>query len=194
MLTVQELSERDFPNRSWERELLNPLVGNTMLELGNKVKGELVYKDVFEGLGMVHVSIDMNGLNDALPIDLRQPFDLGTFDMITNFGTTEHVSVNDYAGQVACWKNLLDAMHVGSVLVSITPKPRAQRWTRHGRWYPTVEFFYNLAEVNGLEVERAYTDASLVYARLTRLSEKEFVMPSEGMYINTNDLKMAGCS
>ena len=194
MLTVQDISERDFPNRSWERELLNPLVGNTMLELGNKVKGELVYKDVFEGLGMAHVSVDMNGLNDALPLDLRQPLGLGTFDMITNFGTTEHVSVNDYAGQVACWKNLLDAMHIGSVLVSITPKPHAQRWTRHGRWYPTVEFFHNLAEVNGLEVERAYTDANLVYARLTRLSEKEFVMPSEGMYINTNDLKMAGCS
>lgn len=189
-----ELTEKDFPGRSWERELLNPLVGNTMLELGNKVKGELVYKDVFEGLGMLHVSIDMNGLNGALPLDLRRPIDLGTFDMITNFGTTEHVSVNDYAGQVACWKNLLDSMHIGSVLVSITPKPHALKWARHGRWYPTIEFFNNLAELNGLDVERAYTDSNLVYARIIRRSDNEFVMPSEGMYRNPNDLKMFGCS
>ena len=114
--------------------------------------------------------------------------------MVTNFGTTEHVSVNDYDGQIACWKNIINAMHVGSVLVSITPKPGAQKWTRHGRWYPTIKFFERLADLNGFELERAYVDDNLVYARLKRNEVVEFEMPEEGMYRNDNNLKMDGCS
>ena len=142
------------------------------------------------------MSIDTNGLDGALPLDLRKPICvcLGTFDMVTNFGTTEHVSVNDYKGQVACWKNILMAMHVGSVLVSVTPKPGAQKWARHGRWYPTLQFFDELAEKNGLQVERGYTDTNLVYARLVRIKDKKFEMPVDGMYVNDANLKMEGCT
>ena len=104
--------------RSWEVQLLNPLVGASMLELGNKVKGDLVYKKLFESLGFRHVSVDMNGKDGALPKDLRQPLKLGTFDMVTNFGTTEHVAPGDRDGQTACWRNICQAMHMGSVLVS----------------------------------------------------------------------------
>lgn len=189
-----ELTEEHFPGRGWERKILNPLVGRSMLELGNKRKGDLVYKKVFESLGFRHVSIDMNGKDGALALDLRSPLKLGTFDMITNFGTTEHVSVNNYAGQVACWKNLLEAMHVGSVLVSVTPKPGALKWARHGRWYPTITFFEGLAAQNGLTVERAYMDDNLVYARVRRDDDAPFVMPTNGMHENTTDLRMDGCT
>jgi hypothetical protein len=160
-----------------------------MLELGNKRKGDMVYKRVFEGLGFRHVSVDINGKDGALSLDLRKPLGLGTFDMVTNIGTTEHVSENDFKGQAACWRNILKAMHVGSVLVSITPRPGAKRWLRHGRWYPEPEFFCELAALNGLETERLYIDEHLVYARLVRTEDVPFVMPKRGMYRNPSDLK-----
>ncbi len=183
-------------HRSWEWELYNPLVGSTMLELGNKKKsaGEVVftYKDVFTSLGFQHTSVDTNGLDGALPKDLTKPLGLGTFDMVSNIGTTEHVSETSWSGQVACWKNIAEAMHVGSVLVSITPRPGA--WQHHGTWYPHKEFFTELARLNGLEVERCYDSVDrgdsvaphlrLVYARLRRVTDAPFKMPEHGMYRN----------
>jgi hypothetical protein len=182
--------------RSWEWELYDPLVGSSMLELGNKRKaggdGQFTYKDVFNSLGYRHVSVDINGQHGALPKDLTKPLNLGTFDMVTNIGTSEHVSEKDYSGQVACWKNILEAMHVGSVLVSITPKPGS--WKNHGTWYPHPAFFSELADLNGLELERCYDsdqrkpgckpDLRLVFARLRRVSDARFVMPKSGMYRN----------
>ncbi len=188
-MKTQELKEQHFPNRSWERKLLSPLVGESMLELGNKVKGPtMVYKDVFEALGFRHVSVDMNGLNGALPLDLRKPLELGTFDMVTNFGTSEHVSEKNYEGQIACWCNIMGAMHIGSVLVSVGPKPGVSKWRSHGRWYAEELFYSQLAFLNGLEAERIYADDNQIYARLRRVSDVEFVMPEAGMYRNNNVL------
>jgi len=157
-----------------------------MLELGNKVKGEVVYKEVFKKLGFDHTSIDMNAKNGAIPLDLRKPLNLGTFDMVTNFGTTEHVSPGNIAGQTACWKNICEAMHVGSVLVSATPAPGAPRWMTHGCWYPEKLFFRGLASHNCMTLERCYTDGVLIFARLRRVEDTPFVMPDEGMYENKN--------
>lgn len=159
-----------------------------MLELGNKRKGDMVYKKVFEKAGFRHVSVDINGRDGALKMDLRQPLNLGTFDMVTNFGTSEHVSEDSIEGQVGCWQNILGAMHVGSVLVSITPKKGASRWLRHGRWYPQEKFFERMAELNGLEVERLYVDEHLVYCRAVRKEDVPFVFCADGLYRNPNDL------
>jgi len=186
----QELTEKRFPFRSWERKLLSPLVGSSMLELGNKINHKMVYKNVFESLGFRHVSVDMNGLNGALPLDLRFPLNLGTFDMVTNIGTSEHVSENDYAGQIMCWRNIVEAMHIGSVLVSLGPKKGAQKWHNHGRWYPQQLFFMELAVLNGMEAERIYADGNQVYARLKKTEDVEFQMPDIGMYRNPNELKL----
>lgn len=183
-----------FSQRGWEWELLCPLVGTSMLELGNKRKGDFIYKKFFEGRGFRHVSVDTNGLDGALRKDLRNPLNLGTFDMVTNIGTTEHVSEKDWSGQVACWRNIVEAMHVGSVLVSITPK--AGSWPRHGTWYPLHSFFVELASLNGCEVERLYDSDTrwkpapdgykYVFARLIRRAAVPFVMP-EQKHIFRND-------
>lgn len=183
-------------HRSWEWELFDPLVGSTMLELGNKKKSAgdvtFTYKSVFKSLGFTHVSVDINGLDGALPKDLTKPLELGTFDMVSNIGTTEHVSEKDWGGQVACWQNILGAMHVGSVLVSITPKPGC--WPNHGTWYPHECFFSELAQLNGLELERCYDSDKrrhgctphlrLVFARLRRVADVPFRMPTVGMHRN----------
>lgn len=138
-----------FHNRSWEWALYLPLVGSSMLELGNKRNGALTYKAFFKSRGYRHVSVDWNGEDGALRKDLRQPLNLGTFDMVCNIGTTEHVE-----GQEGVWRNICEAMHMGSVLVSLTPMPG--HWLRHGLHYPTQEFYQQLADRNGLRVERLY--------------------------------------
>jgi hypothetical protein len=163
-----------------------------MLELGNKRKADFVYKSYFESIGFRHVSVDTNGLDGALPKDLRKPLGLGQFDMVTNIGTSEHVSEDNWDGQVACWRNIVEALHVDSVLVSIGPKKGS--WKNHGTWYAQEEFYKELSRLNGLELERCY-DSDMrkpncvphlrqVFARMRRVEDVPFQMPTVGMYKN----------
>jgi len=171
-----------FHNRGAEWELYTPLVGKTMLELGNKRNGEWTYKRYFESLGHQHMSVDINGLDGALPLDLTKPLTLGTFDMISNIGTSEHVTP-----QAPCWRNMLEAMHIGSVLVSTTPK--CGHWQWHGEWYPYPRFYHELCALNGLAMERLYisgeTPRQMWFCRAVRATDKPFVMPDEKLiYFN----------
>ena len=147
-----------------------------MLELGNKVNRELTYKAFFESLGYRHVSVDWNGLNGAVRADLRRPLNLGAFDFVSNIGTTEHVD-----DQHGVWRNVCEAMHVNSVLISNTPAPG--HWRNHGIFYPTEEFYRQLAARNGLVIERLYIEGcagrKMVFARMNRAAEAPFLMPDE---------------
>ena len=176
-----------FYNRQDELRLFQPLYGNSMLELGNKKNGKATYKNYFEKLGFRHYSVDINGEDGAMALDLREPLDLGTFDMVSNIGTTEHVG-DTWQEQEACWVNILDAMHVGSILVSITPLPGYWKW--HGRWHPYPEFFDHLANQNGLDVERCYIHdhrkGGLVYARLQR-RQQAFASVPQNMLENEDE-------
>jgi hypothetical protein len=173
-----------FHNRPAELELYTPLVGSSMLELGNKKNSPFTYKKYFESIGFRHVSIDTNAKDGALPKDLRKPLDLGTFDMVTNIGTSEHVS-----DQEPCWRNMLEAMNVGSVLVSTTPQPGQWQW--HGDYYPSDVFYRELAELNGLSVDRLYLSGNpphrMWFARMTRIESIPFKMPANGMHNNTRN-------
>ena len=170
-----------FHDRPHEWKIFTPLVGSSLLELGNKVNRQFVYKKFFESLGYRHISVDWNGRDGALPLDLRKPLNLGTFDMVSNLGTTEHVSE-----QEPVWRNLAEAMHVGSVLISMTPCPG--HWWWHGEWYPTEEFFTEFASLNGMKIERLYQDREhplrLVCTRMVRETDVPFQMPTKGMHYN----------
>ncbi len=164
-----------FHDREDELALLTPTSGGTMLELGNKKNGSLTYKDYFESIGFKHTSVDLNGEDGALKLDLRDDLGLGTFDMVTNIGTSEHVT-----RQCPVWGNMLNAMHVGSVLVSITPAP--DHWKGHGLWYPRDVFYEQLAAENDLKIERLYFNQrergrGLWYFRAVRVKRSSFVFP-----------------
>lgn len=148
-----------------------------MLELGNKVTGAgVVYKQVFEALGIRHVSVDWNGNDGAIKMDLRQPLNLGRFDMVTNFGTSEHVDQ-----QEPVWRNMVEA--TGKVLICSTPLPGD--WTWHGKYYPTMDFYRAIASLNGFALERLQQWGSaprrLIQARLARLVDGPFVMPATSL-------------
>jgi hypothetical protein len=159
------------------------------------VNREQTYKAFFQSLGYRHVSVDTNGEDGALQYDLRQPLRLGTFDMVTNIGTSEHVG-DTYEEQTECWRNMLEAMHTGSVLVCNTPAPGAWPW--HGVWYPTVDFYKQLAKWNGLAIVTLYEAAPLdatrcmVFARMVKTDAKaqRFRMP-DSVTMYRNEMRVA---
>jgi len=176
-----------YPNEVELYNLPPDCSGLTMLELGNKrttidkAKGiRITWKDYFSAMGVVHTSVDWNGQDGALPLDLREPLGLGTFDYVTNIGTSEHVD-----RQEPVWRNILEAMHVGSILVSTTPLPGD--WPRHGFWYPERQFYELLADLNGLEIQdfRIYNERPrrMIGIRAVRVAEAPFQM-AEGIYRN----------
>ena len=160
-----------------------PLVGDRMLELGNKKTGNVSYKSYFEGLGFTHVSVDWNGEDGALPLDMRKPLpDWEPFDMITNFGCTEHVE-----SQFAIWESMHRLCNVVGVQVHMCPA--SGDWWWHGEWYPRPEFYQEYAERNGyvidhLAIGREYPNRN-VDVRMTKVEHKPFVMPArEAMFYN----------
>lgn len=177
-----------FHNRPAEWDLYLPLVGISMLELGNKKNGELTYKNYFRDVWQrAHVSVDINGKDRALPMDLRKPLNLGTFDMVTNIGTSEHVDE-----QEPVWRNLVEACHVGSVLICTTPYPGD--WTWHGWFHPHDSFYADLAIHNGFYIQRLYVSGveprRMWFARLMRHRLTDFTMPAkETMHFNREAMR-----
>jgi len=156
-----------------EQVIIWPLVGKTMLELGNKKNANGVYKTYFESVGIDHTSIDWNGEDGALKLDLRVPIDLQPFDMITNIGTTEHVS-----DQKAVWENIHNLTKIGGVIASLTPLEGDWWW--HGEWYPRAEFFEQFAkngyEIQYMDIGREYPNRNLC-VRLKKVTHNDFIMP-----------------
>lgn len=172
-----------FHNRPAELELYQPLVGDSMLELGCKINAPHTYKAFFESLGYSHTSVDWNGLHGSLKRDLREPLGLGVFDLVSNIGTTEHID-----GQEGVWRNVVDACGVGSVFVSTTPMPGGEDWWWHGNYYPSEGFYALLSALNGFEIERLYLSGieprRMWFCRMVRREVKPFVMPTAGMHYN----------
>ena len=162
------------PVPAYINHFLYPLVGTRMLELGNKKTGSDTYKTFFTAQGFEHVSIDWNGLDGALGLDLREPIDLDRFDMVTNFGTTEHVSEQEPA-----WRNIHNLTKVGGVIVSMCPMEGDWWW--HGQHYPKKSFYNQFAELNGyridhMEIGRSHPNRN-IDVRMTKLKDGDFVMP-----------------
>lgn len=93
--------------------------------------------------GAEAVCIDRNGRDNALPLDLSEPVPQalhGRFDLVTDFGTLEHVSAN----QEQAFRNVHDLAKVGGVIVHCLPDPETRPW--HGVWNYTTEWFAELAK------------------------------------------------
>ena len=172
--------------REDEWRLLDPLHGESMLELGNKRNGDAIYKQYFESLGYRHVSVDWNGLDGALDRDLRIPLwpELGQFDMLTNIGTSEHVGTT-LAEQGECWRNIHHLVKTGGIYCGLNPYPDGQSWWWHGDWYPTPEFMTSFAQANNWEIERCYKDRQPpfcnLYTRMRKLGDADYVSPDLGL-------------
>lgn len=132
--------------------------GRKMVELGDQKlhpktcltkSGKRVWaKDYFEWIGYHHYSIDWHGKNGAYPLDLSKPikdmFWFERFDILTNFGTVEHVE-----NQYECWKNIHNFVKPGGLFIHYLPV----KWpTEHCNYFYDTDFILNLVRSNKYEI------------------------------------------
>jgi len=148
--------------RTKQRNTTNPLTDENGLET------YLVSKFLFEHLGVEHTSVDLNGQDGALKVDLAQDFmELGEkqwwdktddnftkyfeyFDVVTNCGTTEHVDNENGHNNYIAWKNLHNFLKVGGLHFSSLPA--IGYWPDHCNIYYNCEFFEKLCDFCNYEL------------------------------------------
>ena len=116
-------------------------------ELGNQhLKGDQKFKtgkELFQSLGWLHVSMDINGMDGAVSLDLCEAIKdvrlLDSFDLVTNFGTGEHIP-----DQWMLFKNIHDLCKFGGHMVHVVSAD-----PKHGSWNYDPLFFEGLARRNG---------------------------------------------
>lgn len=172
--------------------------GTCVLELGNKKrtrqKREPLYRTWYESIGVEYWCTDINGEDGAICWDIRLPppeelVKLSPFDVITNFGFTEHVQTDE--GQEACWNNIHSLLKVNGQLSCALPQPGF--WKKHGApsgfpgiYYPFPSFFEEISKLNEYTIEDLWIDNKrhLVCVRMFKLKDNRFIMPTKGMFRN----------
>jgi hypothetical protein len=106
----------------------------------------------WEWLGFRYASIDYNGTPGAVPLDLNYesiPRRMrGRYDLVTNYGTTEHV-----ANQLNAFKVIHELTAPGGLMLHNLP---AQGFCGHGLVNYNLKFFWMLARSN--EYQWVYVD------------------------------------
>jgi hypothetical protein len=101
----------------------------------------------FEALGYEYACIDVDGTPDALVLDLNYdevPAEhRGRYDLVTNFGTTEHV-----VNQLNAFKIVHDLTVPGGVMIHELP---AQGMIDHGFFAYNPKYFFMLGSINHYE-------------------------------------------
>jgi hypothetical protein len=139
-------------------------------------------KGYFSKIGISHTSIDKNGCDGSMPLDLTtnlQDVIKERYSLVTNFGTSEHVKK-----QYPCWKNIHDLCKKGGHFIHTLPP--VGFWERHPNcfyWY-TEEFLEKLAELNDYKIKKLYRRGiGRKYPKITCVMEKnklnEFISKEE---------------
>lgn len=146
LVSKEQLSElgnlfgktQDFP--------LSPTATQQRLAHGDLIHLEEsapIARPFWEWLGFRYASVDVEG-NESIEIDLNfDECDLpyrGIFDLVTNYGTTEHV-----ANQLNAFKVIHDLARVGGVMVHHVP---LQGMIGHGLINYNPKFFWMLSRSN----------------------------------------------
>jgi hypothetical protein len=102
-------------------------------------------RDFWLWLEFKYAAIDIDGSLGSIPLDLN--YDCvprgaaGNYDLVTNFGTTEHV-----ANQLNAFKVIHDLTSTGGVMIHLLP---AQGMLNHGLINYNLKFFWMLGRSNG---------------------------------------------
>ena len=155
---AQQLSNDVLRNREKLSELRQAFGVTTAVDLPDPsesflVHGKLEHLDsnappariIWTWLGFDYAAIDIDGSPGSIPLDLN--FDdvprkfRKHFQLVTNFGTTEHV-----ANQLQAFKIIHDLVATGGVMIHSLP---AQGFLNHGLVNYNLKFFWMLARSNG---------------------------------------------
>jgi hypothetical protein len=162
-----------------------------MLELGNQIIRDDAKKRYnirtgkskvyFLGLRCNHHSIDWNGLDGAIPIDMTKPMSIkrfiNAFDIITDFGCMEHYGGNHWQA----WKNIHDMGKVDCIYIHTVPD--VSSFMRHGAFHFSMEFFHKLCDANNY-----HPLLSRVHRHDLRTDTRDYVFSS---YIKTENKPFA---
>jgi len=112
-------------------------------ELGNQSYKGKPAKLMYQKIGVQHTSIDINGLYGSIKLDLDFPVPIkleDKFDVITNYGTTEHVN-----NQYSVFKNIHIMCKYGGLIIHAVPL--INNWPKHCRYYYSQVFFKQLSNI-----------------------------------------------
>jgi len=143
-------------------DAIGELKEKRILELGNQIipgnEGipEKTGKEYYTNRGVQHISVDLNGMDGAVKVDLSKPIKrsewLGYFDVVTNVGTIEHVE--PYKGQYQCFMNVHNCLKVGGVAIHFLPdNSEVEKW---GWWKGHCNYFYSQEFIEMLAMENNY--------------------------------------
>ena len=111
----------------------------------NALAGAPLAREFWTWLGLSYASIDIDGSPGSIPLDLNYdevPAELmGRYDVVTNFGTTEHV-----ANQLQSFKIIHDLAAAGALMLHVLP---AGGMPNHGLFSYNPKFFWMLGRSNG---------------------------------------------
>lgn len=159
----------------------------SMLELGNQTFQDikliknlnlpLTAKEYWQSKGVKHTSVDLNGLDGALELDLSKALPekyYNAFDIVTNCGTSEHVK-----NQFECWKNIHKCLKVKGYLLSANPEINKYN-DKHCDWFYDINFFNQFAEHLGYKIYLLgellfpYNGGYVIFASMKKIIESEF--------------------
>jgi hypothetical protein len=141
----------------------------------------------YEAKRIIYVSVDLNGENNSIQMDLGKPLsgELATswvdFEMVVDSGTSEHIGTNgafDWEAIYNCWKTKHDLLKIGGLMVNENPK--TQNWPAHSFQYYTEAFYKELAALTDYQILELgehpacgnFVDGWNVYCVLRKHSER----------------------
>ena len=138
-----------------ERELFKKLKinyeGLSLCELGNQkfTFKRQSGKQYYLSLGVNHVSLDLNGKDGAIPLDLDVDIPKSfsnKFEVVTDYGTIEHVN-----NQYGVFKNVHNLCKEKGVMIHVLPHVKSPNAVSE-RYYFSQEFMEGLAKKNGYKI------------------------------------------
>lgn len=163
--------------------------GFSVCELGDQWmsgrKKPLLAADWYKSLGCGrYVSVDGNGkatVTHDLNLPLETPAPITPFDLVTDFGTSEHIF-----DQAQVWRTLHRLTKVGGYLVIDRP---SQGYPEHCYYRIDPCLLADVARVNRYDVIRLETAKTprgeLVRAVFRKTTDAPFVIPQQGRYLDS---------
>ena len=179
VMPLIELSLNEAPVK---QDIRMAELGSQFMNVTDVYKGPA--KAYFEEQGIIHESFDLDGQFGAVVLDLGEPLPPGSpylnvYNVLTNFGTTEHV-VNHHV----CYQNIHRMCAPGAVMLHAVPAPG--NWHHHGRYYYPQTFYAGLAAANDYEVvmlegvaHHKHAQRELTCAILRKRNDAEFMTAAD---------------
>ena len=166
-LNILELGTQDIVD-----EVVKIALCNSISDTYHNDSG--LFKFYLNKLGYNVTSIDIMGDRGSIPVNLCEDislWNLGQFDVITNYGTTEHVD-----NQYMCWKNIHKSLKVGGIIINEIPK--VGNWPGHCEFYYDLKFFQEFLKI-GYEIvyDKDHVhpgNGALIAVSLKKVKDMEF--------------------